>query len=1548
MTGSLTRTRRPRRSRRLAGALAALASAALVGVACLVPAGAAVAAPAAGAATAPATPTAAPPAGGYEAGHYIVTLKDPAVASYTGGIAGLRATRDGDLDTTSRAVQSYAAHLSTTQDDLAAEVGASITTSYTLATNGFSSELSAEQAQKLADDPRVAAVVPDEILQLDEPESSTQFLGLDGDDGVWAAIGGVENAGKGVVVGVIDTGIAPENPSFAGDPLGTTPGDAPYLDGDTIVFDKADGSQFHGTCVAGVQFSADDCSTKIVGAQFFVDNFGADNIGDPGIGEYLSPRDGVGHGSHTSSTAAGQHDVPATVAGAELGEISGVAPAAKIAAYKVCWEGPDAVSPDDDGCATGDILHAIDAAVADGVDVINYSIGAGAAQTTVSLTDQAFFNAAAAGIFVAASAGNDGDAASTADNASPWITTVAASTIPTRDATARLGDGQAFVGASITLPADGTVSGPLVAATAAAAPGAADPRLCGPDTLDAALVAGAIVLCERGVIDRTLKSAEVARAGGIGMLLVNPTQSSLDLDAHSVPTVHLNADAYDAVTAYAATPGATVAFETGNTTDTPSAPSPQVAGFSSRGPILADGGDMLKPDITAPGVAILAAGPNADWSPATWEFMSGTSMASPHIAGLAALYLGVHPEAAPAEIKSAMMTTAYDTLDAGGAPAEDPFAQGAGHVDPTRFFEPGLLYLNDVDDWMAYTDALGYSGFGSDPLDPSDLNLASIAVGGLPGTQTVTRTVTATAPGNYTAQPVTMPGVEVAVSPTTLSFGAAGEQQSYTVTFTRTDAPLDAFVTGYLDWTDGDTGTSVRSPLAVRPISLDAPAEAAGDGATGSVDVAVLGGDTATYAITSSGLARGRVVRGSGEAGSSTQAFVVEVPEGSTFARFDLDAADDSADLDLSVYAVDTLDHTQLVGQSATGSADERVDLGSDQLAPGRYLVAVDFFAGTGDLAYTLTNSVLDPATATGAFAVSPTSLSTVTGEPATVTASWSGLAPGGTYLGRIAYGDTGHSTVVTVTTPGSPDLPPASDEPVASVDPFWIRAGDGTTLSAAGLTPGAAYTVSLDGGAEPLTAGIVDDSGSLWRYLLLPGDLALGDHTFTVATADDTIDAGFAVSDIIAQHLDPWVNHDFAGNPTVSLDVTFVGKGSLRVRLESADGHVYTDTTERAEAPTDAPNYTYRTGPFAVSPASLTATLWVVDDSGALSQEITTTFTADRLPASSITLTPSATDPAAVDVAVTNAATVPIQPRVQYKLCAGPMVFAEEFYDVGDTVETWDLTGVTHVDVLADDGSGTVIASYDNAGPARCTDAPTIAQDFWMTMDARPDTGDAANPITLTVSNRIDTHSAGFDLSVGVGSTVFETDPILYDPIPTPVLDEQGPVEERSLAVAENTPYWATAEYEQHLEWGSLLKRREALVPALTLAQLAAVLPGDPGDPGDPGQPGAPGSPSDPTTPATPAPAASGALAATGLTVGLPIAVALALLVLGAAFLVVRRVRATRAATAGAPGGASSPSVMAAESPRSPGSPASPSAGSPPSPDAPGSSFTDGVGDVE
>ena len=970
----------------------------------------------------------------YTAGRYIVLLDDEPAATYDGGVAGLPATeaKGKQLNARSAPVQDYAQYLEGKQDDAAAAVGASVDQSYTVTLNGFSATLDPTQAKAIAHQNGVLALVPDELAHPDAVPS-TSFLRLDGPGGVWDQIGGVGKAGKGIVVGDIDTGIAPENPAFAGDPLGTTPGDAPYLDGSTIKFAKADGSTFTGTCEEGEQFTAADCSTKIIGARYYVDGFGKGNIGNISTGEYVSPRDGDGHGSHTASTAAGNNGVESSVLDRDFGPISGVAPAAKIAAYKVCWSGPDPTVQTDDGCSTADMLAAIDDATKDGVDVMNFSIGGSAAATTVSLTDQAFLSAATAGIFVSASAGNSGPGASTLDNASPWYTTVAASTIPSYEATATLGDGSQFAGASITAPKE-PLTGPFVRADNVGNGSAsiADTLLCAPGSLDPTKVADTIVFCQRGVYARTDKSAEVKRAGGIGMVLVNKTPSSLDTDAHSVPTVHLQNTAWDATYAYSATPGATVTLQDGNLTGIEPA-TPQVAGFSSRGPVEADGSDILKPDITAPGVAILAAGANAEGETPSFEFLSGTSMAAPHITGTAALYLSVHPKATPAEIKSALMTTAYDTVDADGAPVTDPFTQGAGHEDPTKMFSPGLLYLNGPADWWRYIQGIGYD-VGEEPIDPSDLNLASIAIGSLAGTQTVTRTVTSTQAGTFTASTAGLPGVEVAVTPSTLTFGAAGESQSYTVTLTRTDAALGEFSTGSLSWTSGDV--VARSPIAVRPVAVAAPESVSGEGINGSVDVTVTPGETGELPLATAGLAPGVIVpdptgaasphSGSGKAKDSFD-YTTTIADGLAMARFDLDALDNKADLDLTVTHLDANGEADEQYVSATASGDERVDIPNP--TGGTYVVTVAVFTtpeGSATTAWDLRTFQVVPGSGDGAFTVNPTVLNTVQGTPATYTASWTGLAPETLYLGLVSYGDTGLFTKVNVASgeapaPGAP-----------------------------------------------------------------------------------------------------------------------------------------------------------------------------------------------------------------------------------------------------------------------------------------------------------------------------------------------------------------------------------------------------------------------------------------------------------------------------------------------------------------------------------------------
>lgn len=959
----------------------------------------------------------------FKPGRYIVTLVDAAASTYQGGVNGFAPTKPvagKQLNAQKRAVESYSDYLAGQQKSVASSVGAKIDYSYTLALNGFSAKLTAKQAVELSANKDVASIVPDELQHV-TATPSTSFLGLDGPTGVWASLGGVNNAGAGVVVGMLDTGVAPENPSFAGSPLGTTPGADPYLtSASTINFVKGDGQTFTGTCQAGVQFTAADCSTKIVGARYFVTGFGAGNIGGTDLGEYLSPRDGDGHGSHTASTAAGDANVPASVSGTSFGTITGVAPAAKIAAYKVCWTGQNPAVTTDDGCATSDLVAAINQAVADGVDVLNFSIGGGAAQTTVSLTDQAFFGAAAAGIFVSASAGNAGPGSSTLDNASPWITTVAASTIPSYEATATLGNGTAMAGASVTLDMSAgapPLTGDLVLAAAVAPPGTANANLCFAGTLDPALAAGKIVVCERGVSARVDKSAEVARAGGIGMILVNVVPGSTDLDNHSVPTIHLDAQFHDVLMAYAATAGATVSMAAGNSTGI-EPPTPQVAGFSSRGPVQADGSDIIKPDITAPGVAIIADGANAEGEAPTFQFLSGTSMAAPHITGLAALYLGKSPNASPSEIKSAMMTSAYNTLDGNGNPVTDPFIQGAGHVDPTKYFSPGLLYLNGVDDWLAYIEGIGYD-VGVAPIDPSNLNLASIGIGALTAPETITRTVTATQPGTFTSS-ISVPGITAVVSPSTLTFASAGDTASYTVTFTRTTAALNAFATGSLTWTSGST--KVRSPIAIQPVPIVAPANASGEGVTGSVGITVTPGSNARIRLATTGLTLGVLQpdptgvetqhSGSGAAGDSFN-YTVTVPTGTKLARFDLDSMDNSADLDLTVYELDSSGNPVAGWQSATSSADERVDIVNPDAAD--YLVFVDVYAANPTTAFDL--RTFSVANGGARLTLAPSVLAGQAGVPVTYQAKWANLKANSSYLGLIEYGDTGVQTLLAVTT---------------------------------------------------------------------------------------------------------------------------------------------------------------------------------------------------------------------------------------------------------------------------------------------------------------------------------------------------------------------------------------------------------------------------------------------------------------------------------------------------------------------------------------------------
>jgi subtilisin family serine protease len=946
------------------------------------------------------------------AGRYIVTLADKPIATYQGGVPGITGTKPAKgakVDTAGPNARRYRSHLTDEQTKVAATVGATPIGHYAVATNGFVAELSALQAVKLMKTTGVISVVRDELHKPTDDRNSTDFLRLSGSNGLWSALGGTANAGKGVVVGVIDTGIWPESRSFAAPALDTTPPTAdapyrPYLQGTATVMRKADGGTFTGTCQIGDQFTADVCNEKIISARYFGEGW-MSAVSPDNRADYISPRDGQGHGTHTASTAAGDAEVDAAVDGNDFGKISGVAPGAAIAVYKALWEGKTANTT---GGTTSDIVAAIDQAVADGVDVINYSVGTTAESAATNPIQLAFLSAASVGIFVSASAGNSGPLEHTLDNTAPWETTVAASTVEPHAASVVLGNGARYTGVSTTITA--TV-GPKPLVPGASVKNATatdkDASLCQDNTLDPAKVTDKIVLCVQGVNARVDKSAEVARAGGAGMVLVDLSIFDALGDLHSVPTVHLTSPDSLAVRDYAETAGAQVSLVRGGT----AVPYPQIATFSSRGPSTVSDGDLLKPDIAAPGVSILAAVAPPTNNGHDFDFYSGTSMAAPHIAGLAALYFGKYPNWSPMAVKSAMMTTAVDTKTATGTPNTDLFAQGAGEVNPSQMFNPGLVYDSSEQDWLGYLQSRGVdTGSGVPAIDPSDLNYPSIAIGQFFESQTITRKVTAVTPGVYKNE-IDIPGVEAVVRPSTLRFDAAGQTQEFTVTLTQRTAELGLPVMGSLTWTGG--GTTVRSPIVLTPQDTLAPAQVSGSGDDGTVSFPITP-HVGKFPIAVYGLASGPLTPGSVSSASPQQDFPFTVAENTKVVEANVRSDNPQASL-ITLLAREINGLYTVVAVSDGGTADARVSLPNPE--PGKYLAVVLTFGdapGTTSTPFTFQTNLVGAQGGIGDITVSPKKSKVTPGTPLTVTVSWSRLSSGARHTGYVEY-PNGAGTVVTI-----------------------------------------------------------------------------------------------------------------------------------------------------------------------------------------------------------------------------------------------------------------------------------------------------------------------------------------------------------------------------------------------------------------------------------------------------------------------------------------------------------------------------------------------------
>ncbi|WP_323961871.1 S8 family serine peptidase [Arthrobacter sp. JZ12] len=956
----------------------------------------------------------------YPGGRYIVVLNEEPAATYEGGVPGIAATKPekGEKLNAKKDFPKYKKHLEQKQQAVAAEEGVEINRTYTAALNGFSATLTSEQAVELAKDPNVRLVAPD-VENAPDDYSSMDFLKLTGSKGAWKTqFGGEKNAGAGTVVGVIDTGYTPDNPFFAGKEVKPLKGKAkprvgePYLTGDgKIAMLKADGSTFIGECQAGEGFTGEECNSKVLAAQYFAEDF-IEFVPEANRApeELLSPVDVDSHGTHTASTAAGNSKVTQTVDGRDFGKSSGVAPAAKLSIYKTCWADDD---PNTGGCYSSAAVAAINQAVLDGVDVLNYSIS-GSTTTTTDPVSLAFLSAASAGIFVATSAGNSGPTASTVNHGAPWLTTVAASTFShALQGTAEFSDGSKFRGASI-MNAE-VPDSPVVLSADAAAAGGVDPDLCGPNSLDPALVAGKVVVCDRGVYDRVAKSAEVARAGGVGMILVNLVDSSTDTDKHSVPTVHVNApEALALKEKVAANPDIQVSLVAEDTTGLPLPPVPQIAGFSSRGPLLATDSDLLKPDIAAPGVAVLAGVSPIGTGGDDFGFLSGTSMASPHIAGVGALILSKNPSWSPAAVKSAMMTTADPVKNAEGGVDGDVFATGAGQVDPASVLSPGLIYDAGVREYLQFVEGTGFADVANvDGIDAKDMNVPSYAVGNLTGKVTVTRTVTALTPGLYTAT-ANVPGINVTVTPSVLNFSSAGETRTFQVTFENATAPLGAFAKGSLVW-EGQ-GKTVASPVAVRPQSVVAPSEVSftSEGPDGSGVIPVTSGTNAPVNLTLEGLSRANseelsLVPGPVAVQNNPSNFVsrVEVPANTPFAKMSVLSSDDAADFDLFVF-----DPNGELYQVATASASETLNL--ENPVSGTYTAIVNLYSSPEGRATAATFDAAILGADEGNASLSPNPLVLANGSDGEVTLSWTGLEPG-SYVGRVTYEGSTSVTFVSV-----------------------------------------------------------------------------------------------------------------------------------------------------------------------------------------------------------------------------------------------------------------------------------------------------------------------------------------------------------------------------------------------------------------------------------------------------------------------------------------------------------------------------------------------------
>ncbi|KAK2406735.1 subtilisin protease SBT3 [Trifolium repens] len=700
----------------------------------------------------------------------------------------------------------------TTTNNFNSPISSKLIYTYTHVMNGFCANLSPKEHESLKNSPGYISSIRDLNMKLDTTHSP-QFLGLNPNIGAWHD----SNFGKDVIVGLIDTGVWPESKSFNDYGMTKIP------------------SKWKGQCENSIHFNSSLCNKKLIGAKFFNKGILAKY---PNVTLGLnSTRDTEGHGTHTSSTAAGSRVDEASFFGYAAGTASGIASNSRVAMYKVLWEG---------GLLSSDVIAAIDAAISDGVDVLSLSFGLDEVPLYEDPIAIATFAAIEKGVFVTTSAGNEGPTLKTLHNGTPWVITVASGTMDRGfQGTLTLGNGKQIIGISLYIGTFSTHNVPIVFM-----------GLCD-NVKELEKVKRKIVVCEEkngtSISDQVyyLDAAKVFGA----VLISNSSETYYSQNTFATIIVDpINGEIVKAYikSYYNSKNSTSIANMSFMKTGFGVKPAPSVDSYSSRGPSYSCP-FVLKPDITAPGTSILAAWPTnvpvlelkSHKLYSEFNIISGTSMACPHVAGVAALIKGAHRDWSPAAIRSAIMTTS-DILDNTKEPIKDigkgnkaatPFAMGAGHINPNRALDPGLVYDVGVQDYVNLLCALKYSqrnittitrSSSNDCSKPSlDLNYPSFIVffnGGNSSSSTVQefhRTVTNVGEGQtiYAASITPIKGFHVSVIPNMLVFNKKNEKLSYKLSIeVASMTKLKKVAFGYLTWKD--VKHTVRSPIVVTTLKL--------------------------------------------------------------------------------------------------------------------------------------------------------------------------------------------------------------------------------------------------------------------------------------------------------------------------------------------------------------------------------------------------------------------------------------------------------------------------------------------------------------------------------------------------------------------------------------------------------------------------------------------------------------------------------------------------------------------------------------------------------